>query len=155
MITYSFSLKPKFFNTEFKNRILLTVKNILHNHSFKLNRLHYNFCNDDELLTLNQWSLQHDYYTDIITFNYSEGFFLEAEVFISLERVKENSITYQVDYKHELLRVMFHGILHCIGYDDHNEMDKSKMVEQEDFYIQYFYNLENVPRGTYQKSINI
>lgn len=95
----------------------------------------YIFCNDQYLLDLNQSYLQHDTLTDIITFPYKEGDFLESDIFISIERVKENAQLYHVQFKHELCRVMVHGLLHLMGYKDKTSAEKNVMRSKEDFYI--------------------
>mgnify|MGYP001276646746 CR=1 FL=1 len=98
--------------------------------------LTYIFCSDEYLLGINQTYLQHDYYTDIITFPYQEGDNLESDLFISLERVADNASTYGENFMDELRRVMVHGLLHLIGYGDKSESDYAIMQAKEDFYIQ-------------------
>lgn len=94
--------------------------------------LTYIFCSDDFLLDLNQRYLQHDTFTDIITFDYSQDDLISGDIFISTERVRENAAAFEVDFKHELARVMIHGVLHLLGFDDHSEEDKKKMRAEED-----------------------
>lgn len=101
--------------------------------------LNYIFCTDEYLLSLNQKYLSHDTYTDIITFDYSEGTELLGDVFISVERVKENAALLNVDFEEELLRVMAHGILHLVGYDDKSSSDSAKMREKEIEKIRLFH----------------
>jgi|YNPMSStandDraft_2_1061718.scaffolds.fasta_scaffold01631_4 rRNA maturation RNase YbeY len=149
MISYQFSTqKPKFFHTRFKNAFKLLVLKILSITNYKLKRIHYNFCTDEEILILNRQSLNHDFYTDILTFNYSNTEYLEVEIYISLDRVKDNANFYDVTLESELLRVMVHGILHCVGYNDETDQESILMREKEDYYINEFFNLLNVPRGT-------
>lgn len=93
------------------------------------------FCSDDYILQINQQYLSHDYYTDIITFDYSEGDKLSGDLFISIDTVRANSEEYGTDFRDELNRVIVHGILHLIGYDDHNESDISVMRKKEDYYL--------------------
>ncbi len=92
--------------------------------------------NDENLKKINQEFLEHDYYTDVITFNYNEGALINGEVYISLERVKENALNYNVSLKIELLRVVIHGVLHLAGFDDSSEMERDDMRRREDFWIQ-------------------
>ncbi len=92
--------------------------------------LNFIFCSDDYLLEMNKKHLNHDYYTDIITFNYCESNLISGDVFISLDRVKENASKFK-SKDTELLRVMIHGLLHLIGLDDHTEKEKLKMREAE------------------------
>ena len=93
------------------------------------------FCSDNYILDINQKYLQHDYFTDIITFDYCEGDRLSGDLFISVETVKENSIEYGTDFRDELNRVIVHGLLHLIGYDDHTEEEIAVMRKKEDYYL--------------------
>ena len=93
------------------------------------------FCSDDYLLNINKQYLDHDYYTDIITFNYVENKTISGDLFISVERITENAANYDTDMEKELFRVIFHGILHLIGYNDKTEEEKKLMKEKEDFYL--------------------
>ena len=79
------------------------------------------FCSDNYILDVNLKYLQHDYFTDIITFDYCENNVLSGDLFISVDSVRENSVFYNTEFEDELNRVMVHGILHLIGYDDHTE----------------------------------
>jgi probable rRNA maturation factor len=101
--------------------------------------INYIFCDDEYLLKVNLEYLNHDTYTDIITFDYCEGNFLHGDVFISVERVAENAVTYGVDFSQELLRVMSHGILHLCGYKDKSAEDERLMRSKEDEKISMFH----------------
>lgn len=147
MISYSFDQRPKFLIKSFKEHFKQLANHISKENNFQIKKLHYHFCNDENILRINKNFLNHDYYTDIITFDYSEDSNLQVEIFISLDRVEENAREYKVDFMNELLRVMIHGILHCIGYNDTTDSDELLMRETEDKYIFYFYSLK-VPRGT-------
>ena len=94
------------------------------------------FCSDNYILDVNQKYLQHDYFTDIITFDYCEGNTLSGDLFISVDSVRENSIFYGTEFENELNRVMVHGILHLIGYDDHTEEEQKVMREKENYYLE-------------------
>lgn len=92
----------------------------------------YIFCDDEYLLKINQEYLEHDYYTDIISFDYSIGNQLNGDVFISIERVKDNAHEFSVPFKDELHRVMAHGILHYCGYKDKTDEEAEVMRAKED-----------------------
>ncbi|MBT5858821.1 MAG: rRNA maturation RNase YbeY [Flavobacteriales bacterium] len=104
----------------------------------EMGEITYIFCNDKFLLERNQKYLNHDTLTDIITFDYCEGDIISSDIMISIDRVKENSTIFENSFSDELKRVMSHGILHLIGYDDHNEKDKEIMREKENYYINKF-----------------
>lgn len=93
------------------------------------------FCSDNYILDVNQKYLQHDYFTDIITFDYCEENRLSGDLFISVDSVRENSIEYGTDFADELNRVIVHGLLHLIGYDDHTEADVAVMRKKENYYL--------------------
>lgn len=98
----------------------------------KILSVNYIFCNEDYLLELNQNHLDHNTHTDIITFDYSEDVNLFVDIFISVDRLKINAKTFNVDLLHELLRLMSHGLLHCMGFDDKTEDSKGLMRLEED-----------------------
>ncbi len=93
------------------------------------------FCSDNYILDVNQRYLQHDYFTDIITFDYCDGDRISGDLFISVDSVRENSIEYGTEFNDELNRVIVHGILHLIGYDDHSDDDIAVMRSKENYYL--------------------
>lgn len=93
-------------------------------------------CSDEYLLSVNKQFLNHDYYTDIITFDYCEGSKISGDLFISIDTVNENARTYRAGFPQELHRVMIHGVLHLIGYNDHSAEEKRIMKEREDLALQ-------------------
>lgn len=93
------------------------------------------FCSDGYLLDINIRYLRHDYFTDIITFDYTEGDRLSGDLFISVDTVRANAEEYGSDFEQELCRVMVHGVLHLIGYDDHTPDDIALMRSKEDYYL--------------------
>ncbi len=93
------------------------------------------FCSDEYLLDVNKKFLDHDYYTDVITFDYVEGDLISGDIFISLDRVTENAKTLNLPVSDELNRIMVHGVLHLLGYKDKSKKDKDLMTEREDFFI--------------------
>lgn len=102
----------------------------------KIGDINFIFCSDNYILDVNMKYLQHDYFTDIITFDYCEGKVLSGDLFISVDSVRENSIEFGTDFEEELHRVIVHGVLHLIGYDDHTEEDKKVMRQKENYYLQ-------------------
>ena len=103
-----------------------------------LGELNYIFCDDAYLLKLNIEYLDHDTLTDIISFDYTEGTVVSGDIFISLERVKENAVSLDVTFKEELHRVMIHGVLHYLGFKDKSVSEKEIMRAQEDKCISIF-----------------
>ena len=101
----------------------------------RLGQISIIFCSDNYILDINQRFLQHDYFTDIITFDYCEGDRLSGDLFISVDSVRENAIEYGSSFNDELNRVMVHGILHLIGYDDHTDEDIRQMRSKENYYL--------------------
>ncbi|HIQ84284.1 MAG TPA: rRNA maturation RNase YbeY [Candidatus Cryptobacteroides excrementigallinarum] len=93
------------------------------------------FCSDAYLLDMNRKYLGHDYFTDIITFDYSEGELLSGDLFISVDTVRSNAAFYSAEFDDELDRVIVHGLLHLIGYDDHSEEEFAAMKEKENYYL--------------------
>ncbi len=104
----------------------------------ELGRLSYVFCSDDYLLELNRKFLNHNYYTDILTFDYTEGKIINGEIYISIERVKENAVAYNQTFRQELLRTIVHGALHLCGNKDKTRTEKSSMRKKEDAALKLF-----------------
>ncbi len=103
---------------------------------YKIGRINFIFCSDAYLLEVNRQHLDHDYYTDIITFdNSDEEGLIEGDLFISIERVIENAENQGVAYINELKRVMIHGILHLLGYNDKSREEIEEMRKKEDFHL--------------------
>jgi len=92
-------------------------------------------CSDNYLLEMNRKYLEHDYYTDIITFDYVEGDIISGDLFISVDRVKENAAKFETTFLNELVRVIFHGVLHLAGYKDKTTSDEQLMRKKENFYL--------------------
>jgi rRNA maturation RNase YbeY len=100
------------------------------------------FLRDEELRKVNIEYLSRDYYTDIITFDYSEGKILSGDILISIDRVQENARKFKVSRNHEILRVIIHGILHLAGYKDSSEKEKIEMSLMEDKYLELYFSME-------------
>ena len=105
----------------------------------KLGEINYIFCDDDYLHKINLEHLQHDTLTDIISFDYSVGNEINGDIFISVERVKDNAADFNVSFDEELKRVMVHGVLHYCGYKDKNKADELLMRNKEDEKLAMFH----------------
>jgi len=110
------------------------LETVVQEESKSISSLSFTICSDEFLLQINKEHLNHDYYTDIITFPYSYEP-IESDIFISIDRVADNAKEYGVSSQQELARVFVHGVLHMCGYDDHEEEDKKLMREKEDHYL--------------------
>ena len=108
------------------------IKEIVLNYGKSLGAIVYIFCDDEKILELNRQYLQSDYYTDIITFDYTEEKVLAGDIYISLDTVKSNSEKFHTDFLEELHRVIIHGILHLCGIKDKTEDERMKMTQEED-----------------------
>lgn len=115
------------------------LNDIVSSEHFLMGHVNFIFCNDEYLLKVNQEYLNHDTYTDIITFDYSEGKTLHGDIFVSIERITENALSFQFGFQEELLRVMSHGILHLSGYKDKSVEDIRLMRMKEDEKIAMFH----------------
>ncbi|MCQ4035827.1 rRNA maturation RNase YbeY [Kaistella montana] len=109
--------------------------NLITNEQKKAGEINYVFCDDEYLLKVNQDFLQHDYYTDIITFDYVKGKTIAGDIFVSLPRISENAESHSKDFNLELHRVLAHGILHLCGYKDKTEEEIKEMRNKEDYYL--------------------
>lgn len=107
------------------------IKDVAALYNKKVGDITYIFCSDERILEVNNEYLQHDYYTDIITFDYCEGDTISSDIFISLDTVKSNSEQYNTNYEEELHRVIIHGILHLCGINDKTPKDQEIMTEAE------------------------
>lgn len=110
------------------------IARFVQSYAEQLGELHYYFCSDEYLYRMNLELLSHDFYTDIITYPLNEdSSFISGEIHISIDRIRDNAITFGRSFKDELHRVIAHGVLHLIGFDDLNEEDEREMRKQEDF----------------------
>ena len=108
------------------------MKAVVRQHGYRVGDINIILCNDPSILEINQQFLGHDYYTDIITFDYSEEETINGELYISVDTVRENAIEYGEDFLRELHRVIIHGMLHLCGLDDHCDEDIKEMRAAED-----------------------
>lgn len=139
MQTVFFHYADRKFPLKDKTRIKQTITSIFQKEKVQLERLDYIFCSDEYLLEINRKFLNHDYYTDIITFDLSESRGVKGEIYISADRVKDNALSHSEKLTEERLRVIFHGALHLCGYKDKEKEDIVLMRKKEDFYLSYFH----------------
>ncbi len=122
----------------FKRRVYNWIKKVVFLHKKKIGEITIILCSDEYLLEMNKQHLQHDYYTDIITFDMSEEEnTISGELYISLDRVKENGGKYKISVEKELYRVMIHGVLHLLGFKDKTKEEKEQMRSKENAMMKY------------------
>jgi probable rRNA maturation factor len=115
------------------------LKTISQLNGYKIGELNYIFCSDDYLLEVNKQYLEHDYYTDILTFdNSEEDTKLEGDIFVSIDRVRDNASTLEIGFESEFRRVLIHGMLHLMGYEDSTDELKLSMRAKEDECLQLY-----------------
>ena len=139
MINFNYETDFKLLNEE---HLVSWIKSVIELEQKKEGQINYIFCDDQYLLKINREYLKHDTYTDIISFDYTVGKELHGDVFISIERVKENALKFKVDFNNELARVMVHGVLHYCGYKDKSEKDKLIMRDKENFYLKHYMGIQ-------------
>ncbi len=127
------------FSLSMPEKTINWIKEVIREEGGELSFINYVFCSDSYLLKINIEYLDHDTFTDIITFPYSESS-LESDIFISIDRVKENANTFKVSFEHELHRVMIHGVLHLLGYGDKTPEEQTAMRAKENFWIEKHLN---------------
>ena len=140
MISYftediKFELKGKLLNNRW-------LKMVVGSEVKKMGDLSIIFCSDPYILDINLRYLQHDYFTDIITFDYCEGDTVSGDLFISIDSVRENALFYGASFENELDRVMVHGVLHLLGYDDHTPEEQAVMRAKENYYVNIKHSLQ-------------
>lgn len=114
------------------------IKQVISIEGKRVGDVSFIFCSDDYLLEVNRKYLNHDYFTDIITFDNVEGSLISGDIFISVDRVKENSIEFATSFDNEIHRIIIHGVLHLLGYKDKVKKDKHLMTQKEDLYLKLF-----------------
>lgn len=119
------------------------LQDVVVSESFELGDVQFVFCTDEYLLEINKKYLNHDYFTDIITFDYSADTIVSGDLFVSIDRVRDNALLYDCDVVDEFLRVCVHGVLHLLGYKDKTTKDAVLMRSKEDYYLARY-----VSRGT-------
>lgn len=129
MISFNYETE---FQLENETQFSDWISRVILSENKKEGDINYIFCDDEYILEINKQYLDHDYYTDIISFDYSVGNELNGDIFVSIERVKENAIDFNATFDDELKRVIIHGILHYCGYKDKSEEDEALMRSKED-----------------------
>ena len=119
-----------------KREVSLWLKSVVSSFQKELGVINVIFCNDQYLLKINQTYLNHDYFTDIITFNYNENNLISGDLFISIDRVKENAINQKMEFNVEIHRVIVHGVLHLCGLNDQSKQEKEIMRGRENLFLQ-------------------
>lgn len=128
----TFSTQADSFCLEDEQKLIKWIKTIITSQGKKVGVISYLFCDDDYVLEANQSFLNHDTYTDIITFDYVEGDVISGDIMISVDRVKENATIFDVPFDRELHRVIIHGILHLLGQGDKTTFEAAQMRKRED-----------------------
>ena len=121
-----------------KQKINSWIKETAAYYDKKAGEIAYIFCSDERILEINKQYLNHDYFTDIITFDYCEGTIISGDIFISVDTVLSNSNEYGVSFETELLRIIIHGILHLCGQDDKTPETRAEMTEKEDLALKAY-----------------
>lgn len=121
-----------------KNQAIRFIEQLIEDENRKTGTISIIFCSDEYLLKVNKQYLKHDFYTDVITFDYSELNVVSGDIFISIERIRENAEQFRESFNRELFRVIFHGFLHLIGYNDKTIEEKRMMQKKENFYLDKF-----------------
>ena len=111
------------------------IQEVIRLNNHQTGHLSFVFCSDDYLLDVNKKFLNHDYYTDIITFDYNESNIVSGDFIISIDRVKENALIQKSTFQIELYRVIIHGVLHLLGFSDKSEIQQKEMRKSEDLYL--------------------
>jgi len=132
-------------NFTIKNKILIRewLTQIVRKHKKQVGEINIIFCSDDYLLKLNEQYLGHDTFTDIITFDFVEDKTISGDIFISVDRMKENAKLFHVEQSTEMHRLIVHGVLHLLGYKDDTPKNKKLMTEQEEFALSWLKTLKN------------
>lgn len=133
------------FKLYYKKLLNNWIKSLIKQNKVILGEINIIYCDDEYLFFINKKYLNHDYYTDVITFNYIIDTIISGDIFISINRVKENALKWGVSFEKELYRIMIHGILHLLFYNDKYYTDKFIMQDKENFYLDLlFFKFKNV-----------
>jgi len=134
-----FYFEEVYFTLKGRKKLKSFINSLIVREKRNLNNLNYIFCNDRTLLEINRKYLSHNFYTDVVSFDLSSSRKeILADIYISIDRIKENSKSLKLSIKEELHRVMFHGLLHLCGYNDKTEIQKKLIRKKEDFYLNLY-----------------
>ncbi len=123
----------------FRRRIVKSgVAWLINEHGKTLGNINIVFCSDEELLKMNKEYLQHDYYTDVISFSFSEGSIISGDIYISIDRLRENARKLKISTEIEIRRIVGHGVLHLIGFLDKSASQKKIMTKEEEKFLKFF-----------------
>lgn len=136
-ITFDTEEEIKLPKTDLK-QVKKWISEVIKNHQKKVGDIGYLFCSDDKILEVNKEYLQHDYYTDIITFDYCADNVIAGDMYISIDTVTSNAVQFETSVNEELLRVIIHGILHLIGFGDKTEEEEINMRKEENIALAIF-----------------
>ncbi|CAM3419941.1 rRNA maturation RNase YbeY [Zobellia roscoffensis] len=127
------------FALETEDKYVDWLKAVIDSEEGELSQIDYVFCSDEEVLEMNEKYLNHNTYTDILTFDYTEGKRVGGDIFISVDRVKENAKEFNTPFEEEMRRVMAHGVLHLFGFKDKSDLEVKTMRHKEDEKIKMFH----------------
>lgn len=131
----SFNLVDTAYSLKNKTKLKDWIEASIRKEKKKTGTISFNFCSDEYLLSVNREHLNHDYYTDIITFDFCEADIISGDIYISIDRIKDNAKTMGKTIPNELSRVIIHGVLHLCGYKDKKPADAKQMRDKEDYYL--------------------
>ncbi|WP_185860811.1 rRNA maturation RNase YbeY [Blattabacterium cuenoti] len=133
-----FFYKISDFQIKKKSFFIKEICILLNNEGMYVGNINYIFCHDNFVLDMNKKYLKKNFYTDVLAFNYSISKYISGDIFISVDRVYDNAKQWNQFFMYELKRVMIHALLHFLGYNDHNDIDKKIMKQKEEFYLNLF-----------------
>lgn len=133
-----FSYSEKKYSIKFLRKKRAWITACIKEEGYSLNLLRFIFCTDDFLIKINQEFLNHNYYTDVISFSYGKDKIIEGEIYVSIDRIKDNCKIFNISFDEELNRILIHGVLHLMNYKDGSKKLRRIMTGKEDYYLQKF-----------------
>lgn len=138
-MNFSFNFEDVNFELPDQKKLDAWIDFAIRNEECFTGNITYIFCSDEYLLNVNKQYLNHDYFTDIITFDYVKDDLISGDMFISADTIRSNAEIYGVSFENELLRVMIHGVMHLVGYDDLTDEQEAEIHKMEDKYLEVYY----------------